>query len=513
MVYWGTQKAGFHADEIFSYIQSDGDQFMRHKNKLFDGNWHTANEINEDLTVSKDSRFVFNKVYALNLQHTEHQPWYYLFLHAAVSFIPERFSVWPGIIVNILFNIGIIIVLYFFGGFFFKDMWMRLFLCFLWGISIAAIDLVTLTRMYTMSAFTSLLFTFAICKTVLKGFTIKNLLFVFLFAWFGIMSHLYFLIYAFILSALLCFYLMFMKQWKALAKFVVSMFAALLVALISNPTVIGDLGVSSRSKEAIDNFSNGGSYFSTLSGFNRVASTKLFAGIPLRIIVFAFVTLFVIAFAVFIISKNNKKRTLMTAIKSVISDNVFHVFALVALSTGFFILSLLRIAPIQRLAYYSFVIVNILFIVIFCFYLVCKLLRVKLVPIILLAVLFFTPFSFINAEKNTSHLYRDQLQINEAVLPYLDLPVVWINASSLWWFVYNDYQTLLPFKNKMFFASFEKGEELNTAIQSLGEEPFLMIVLRDTEFVEPIKQIFEERQYKFLSPGKGAYENIWVMQN
>jgi hypothetical protein len=383
---------------------------------------------------------------------------------------------------------------------------MQLLLCFLWGISVAAIDLVTLTRMYTMTAFTSLLFTFAICKTVTKGFTIKNLLFIFFSAWFGIMSHLYFLIYAFILSALLCFYLMFIKDWKSFVKFAISMFAALVVALISNPTVINDFAVSNRSKEALGNLLSQKSFLLNVFRLGAVVAKNSFGGLISGGIIITFLGALIIANIVaFFNSAKNQKNYFAVTLKNITNNDLL--ILIISITTILYFVIITSIAPYQRIGYIACIIVNIFFLSIFFLYHSFRICKIKSRLMLMLLALFFIPLSLIGARKYPVHLYQNQVQINEAIFPYLDLPVVWSEIRS----PYRDYKTLMQFKNKMFFTSLQNMEEFNAAVQSLGQKPFVLFLPFDAELNEPIKQFIAEKQFRQLQSVQ--HGNIWVMPN
>ena len=157
MLYWGTQKRGFHVDEMYSLMDMSGNVPRRARDTVdFYNTWHDASGLYRAVSVSRDNAFSYN------VKNNA----FFILLHTAYSFYPDVFSIWPAIILNIVFYIGTLIVLYMLTLILIDNKYLALLPCLLWGISNAAIEVVVNIRMYTMLVFFSTLITYLIFITI-----------------------------------------------------------------------------------------------------------------------------------------------------------------------------------------------------------------------------------------------------------------------------------------------------------------------------------------------------------
>ena len=104
----GMQKSYIHIDEGYSYGLINYDKLDITANEDFYNTWHTKDYYNDYLTVNSDEKDNWMPVYE-NQKNDVHPPFYYLLLRIADMFSIDHFSVWPGIILNIIIHIGITI--------------------------------------------------------------------------------------------------------------------------------------------------------------------------------------------------------------------------------------------------------------------------------------------------------------------------------------------------------------------------------------------------------------------
>ena len=107
----GMQKSYIHIDEGYSYGLINYDKLDITANEDFYNTWHTKDYYNDYLTVNSDEKDNWMPVYE-NQKNDVHPPFYYLLLRIADMFSIDHFSVWPGIILNIIIHIGITIFIY-----------------------------------------------------------------------------------------------------------------------------------------------------------------------------------------------------------------------------------------------------------------------------------------------------------------------------------------------------------------------------------------------------------------
>ena len=96
IIFFGTQKAGFHQDEYYSYFSSNRSLGFYYP----DREWVDTDTILNEFVVQKGQGFNYGLV-ALVQSWDVHPPLFYDFLHTICSLTPGIFSKWQGLIVNI----------------------------------------------------------------------------------------------------------------------------------------------------------------------------------------------------------------------------------------------------------------------------------------------------------------------------------------------------------------------------------------------------------------------------
>ena len=212
LFHYANLKMGYDTDEIFTFGLSNS-YFYELFSSQYD-KWHPSSDYFEFLTVNNTDKFRFDSVY-YNQTQDVHPPLYYKIFHAVSSFLPNTFSKWIGIGINIVFYLLICLILYYLMNHLVKNKWVSLLAVALWGFSIGAISSVMFIRMYTMLTFGTILFTYiAILFLQSKEIKLKNLLAIYGISLVGILTQYYFLIAAFFISFVLCVYLMMLKNGR-----------------------------------------------------------------------------------------------------------------------------------------------------------------------------------------------------------------------------------------------------------------------------------------------------------
>ena len=255
IIFWGTQKEGYHIDEIFSYGLSNSyyDPFPYYESDDYYMYWHNVEYFKEYVTVSEEHRFAYDSVY-YNQSQDVHPFLYYAVLHTVCSFFPESFSNWYAIFINIIFSVFNIGLLYHISNYIFKEKKQSsLIVCIAYGFSAGCVSNAVYLRMYVMVAFFILLFTFLHIKKYQQPDNKKYDILVGITTILGGLTHYYFYIFAFFISAFYTFFLLWKKKWKNIGQYVFTMFGALLVAVAIYPSTLEHIFSGYRGVEAVEN--------------------------------------------------------------------------------------------------------------------------------------------------------------------------------------------------------------------------------------------------------------------
>ena len=98
-------------DEAYSLGLANYDKVEIEDNEDFYDNWHKGEYYEDYLTVNSDESGQYKQVY-VNQKNDVHPPFYYLLLRLAMTFTVGHFSVWPGIVINVIVYLFITLFLY-----------------------------------------------------------------------------------------------------------------------------------------------------------------------------------------------------------------------------------------------------------------------------------------------------------------------------------------------------------------------------------------------------------------
>lgn len=295
LLYFAIQKSGYHMDELLTYGLSNSD----FKPFIFDryNEWVPSTYYSDYLTVTESRRFSFDSV-IYNQTNDVHPPLYYILFHFVSSLVPNTFSKWIGIGINIVFYYLTLLMIYKIMTHLTKNKWLGLISAGFWSVSVGAITSVMYIRMYAIFAFflTFLLYLVIVLYTNNKS-NYKIYLSIYIVSLLGIMTQYYFLIGAFFISAVIFLLLMIRKSWNQLIRFSLSMFGSILSAVVLFPPIIDHILFSNRGKQAVDNLSSdSASLNSYLEIINEFIFGKEMIVIISVLIISAIVRLFVVYF-------------------------------------------------------------------------------------------------------------------------------------------------------------------------------------------------------------------------
>lgn len=273
-VFWGSKKDFLFFDEVFSYpaannaYEADAD-FA--ENVWMDGSWF-------ENYMSADSmhRFDYSIPYE-NQTNDVHPPLFYFFLHTVCSIIPEQFSYWAGIGVNIVFFIGCTIILYFLSKEIFGNKACALLIAFLYAVSYGGINTMVYIRMYMLLTFMTLMHALVYIKCFEEEkIKPKSYLFLVLTLIGGVLSQYYFLFIAFFFGVWYALKFVLEKKYKVLIKYILAILVSAGISLIYWPSMLTHLFGGGRGEEARGNLLSFDGYFAALKEMFRILNNDMF---------------------------------------------------------------------------------------------------------------------------------------------------------------------------------------------------------------------------------------------
>lgn len=175
---FATEKEGFHSDEPWSYgfansyfepyLYATGNfnpnEPIEQKNY---GEWVSGDIFREYLTVGDNDAFRFDSIY-YNTAYDQSPPLYCILLHVISSFFRNSFSFWYAYIINLISFVISQVALFRISKMLSKNEVCAIFVCVLYGFSLAGLSTTIFLRMYALLACFCLLYVYALLKIYLK---------------------------------------------------------------------------------------------------------------------------------------------------------------------------------------------------------------------------------------------------------------------------------------------------------------------------------------------------------
>ena len=273
-LYWCSKKNYLFFDEVFSYAAANNVESISAE---FGANvWMDESWFDNYAGVSSEHRFEYSIPYKNQITDV-HPPLFYMFLHTACSFVPEKFSFMAGMSINIIFFIGCTIGLYFLGKELFGNKVCGLLAGFLYSISFGGLNTMVFVRMYMLMALIVVLHMLVYLKYMerttipLKAYVLLSITLIA-----GVLSQYYFLFVAFFLGVWYTFKFFFEKRYKDLIRYLGSIAISAVISLMIWPTMLYHLFGGVRGKEAQSNLFALEGYFSDLKAMLAVLSSDMF---------------------------------------------------------------------------------------------------------------------------------------------------------------------------------------------------------------------------------------------
>lgn len=201
--------------------------------------WVSGKEYLHYVTASPENRFNYASVY-YNQRGDVHPPFFYILLHTICSIFPESFSKWYGLVLNMVFMLLTMRVLYKLCDRLFADKFLAVAILALYGFSNGFMTTAMFLRMYAILTFFVLAGCylhlavadedFCLTKRRRRQIAIVTLL--------GFLTHYYFVIYAIGIAAVYCIWMVVAKKTSYLFRYIGTMITTAVIGLCVWPFAV-----------------------------------------------------------------------------------------------------------------------------------------------------------------------------------------------------------------------------------------------------------------------------------
>lgn len=252
-VIMGLNKTYIHMDEGYSLGLANYNKVEIQDNQDFYNQWHNSSYYEDYLAVQDKDKGQYSQVYE-NQKNDVHPPLYYLLLRFFMGFSINKFSMWPGIILNIIIYAFVTIFMYLISQKIFKTKEKSIIVAFASSIILASLTTVIYIRMYALSTLNVLITTYLHMKLLDKQEVDKKLLVLIgLSALVGSLTHYYYIFYLAMLYIMFVIKYIKEKRFKELISYTVTMIIAGILSLIIFPYSINHMFFGYRGQGAISN--------------------------------------------------------------------------------------------------------------------------------------------------------------------------------------------------------------------------------------------------------------------
>lgn len=264
-IWMGHMKRGFFCDEIFSYGLANSQNYTfldsdSSKNNS-DRGWVKKNYFEDYVEVNDGEQFNFSAAIK-NQINDVHPPLYYILLHLVCSLVPNVFTKWTGLGLNLFVLLLIDYLLFYFSKFIFKgDIVKAILVVAFWSMSAAGISNILFIRMYLLQTMELLsyivlhIYIFRKQKDEFK-FRIRDLIFIMINVIIGGLTHYYYYPFIFFFSAPICLWLLIKRDIINLLKYICALCGGFIINLVLFPATIDHIFSGYRGTQVAENLKN-----------------------------------------------------------------------------------------------------------------------------------------------------------------------------------------------------------------------------------------------------------------
>lgn len=276
----GMNKQYIHMDEAYSLGLASYDKVEIQDNEDFYNKWHNKEYYEDYLTVNDDEVGKYNQVYE-NQKNDVHPPFYYLILRFAMGFNLNSYSVWPGIIINIIIYAIITVFTYLIMKKLFdgkNNANKKAFLItFLSSLTLATIASVLYIRMYALATLNIVIITYLHMRLLDSNKTNYKLLScIGVFALLGSLTHYHYLFYLAMLFIMFAIKYIKEKRYKELVSYIITMCIAGVLSLLIFPYSIQHMFFGYRGQGALSKLTHISEFITSIGTYLGIINLYAF---------------------------------------------------------------------------------------------------------------------------------------------------------------------------------------------------------------------------------------------
>lgn len=299
-IYIGRNKEYLQIDEGYSYGLMNYNKVDIIANDDFYNTWHTKKYYKDYLSISNEEAKDFTPVYE-NQKNDVHPPFYYLLLRIAASFTIDSFSMWTGIILNIIIFAISSIFIYLIANRIFKNKVYALLIVLINSFSYAALETTIFIRMYALNALNLLMISYFHISCLDKDIiSLKQLIPMSILIIIGSLTHYYYLVFLFVLYVMYMALNLVKKNFKNAIRYTVMMAISAIVSLAIFPYSFVHIFMGYRGTGAVSSLGNIEQIWNSLGRYIAILNNNIFNGI------FIFITIVIFAIIIYKVLKNKK---------------------------------------------------------------------------------------------------------------------------------------------------------------------------------------------------------------
>ena len=271
------KKQGYHYDENYSYYSTDV------TNGLYptDYEWKSTDEIRSEYMVLDGETLNLGMV-KLSQTYDVHPPLYYFVLRIVCFFSKNAFSKWQGLSINLIFYLICLMLLWQIADIAGRKSFLTdFFTLMLFGLSPGFLSAVTFIRMYVMLSMWCFLVLFIAMKAIRDNeFTFKKVFVpTALVTMAGFLTHYYYMVFAFFVTAYVCIYMVVKKDTRIKA-FIYggSVCLGMAAAIIYYPACLGHIFSGYRGVESTQAFMDMSNTGDRIDFFVQMLNDYTFSG-------------------------------------------------------------------------------------------------------------------------------------------------------------------------------------------------------------------------------------------
>ena len=250
-VFVASQKGYIHMDEAYSYGLTNYDRVNIYDNEDFYNTWHDNDYYKDYLVIDEDEVNSYKQVYE-NQKNDVHPPLYYLLLRLMMNFSIGNFSIWPGVILNIIIYALSAIFTYLICLKIFKDKVKSGIIALVSQITLASITNVIYIRMYALTGLFVLITSYLhLLLLDSKKLNYKLLIAIGISSLLGSLTHYYYLFYLFIMFVIFVIKYKKEKRYEELKYYILTFVSAGILSILIFPYSIKHLFFGYRGQGAL----------------------------------------------------------------------------------------------------------------------------------------------------------------------------------------------------------------------------------------------------------------------